>query len=650
MRRQAVSVIALLAAAPLALSAAHGQAVELDEVVLSASHAPTAAGRTGASIAVLDGATLRKAGEARVLALLETVAGIHIRTNGPIGTAAGFSIRGASQNYIRVTLDGIDISDPSMTQVSADLSGLTAGGLGRIEVLKGSQSAIHGPNAIGGVIALTSARPTEEGTRQSLQFEAGSYGTASLVWGLTHRSERTEAAVTLSHFRTKGFSAAAAGTEPDGHRATRLNFHVAHELDNGVRVGAAGYALRSRTDYDAQFYFAGAPGDVVNVVDYGWGPSVDLPSIALGDGASPDEVVNARGAGLRLFAEWRTGSFSHTVALTGSTIRRQNFGTELDLDWATYVPGAPTGTLAWSLTDTTYIGQRLGLGYNATGEISNTLRASFGAELARESYEQTGTWGLGSGKVRTAGAFGELQWAASEQLDISAALRYDRHSDFGGALSGRLAAAWRLSDELVLRAQLGTGYRAPSSYERFAPIYGNAALKPESSRSFDLGIERRFGERGYLRATAFVLEVDDLIAFAGGGYNQVAGTARRQGVEIEGQVALNERVTLTGAWTHVASPTSGPGWTVAPPRNSVSLGLGAQLTDRLNGAVSLRHVAGQSGGLADYTVVNAALDFDLGSNTSAWLRVDNLFDRNYQTVAGYATSGRALYVGLRKAF
>lgn len=649
MRRQAVSVIALLAAAPLALTAAHGQAVELDEVVLSASHAPTAAGRTGASVAVLDAATLRKAGEARILALLDMVAGVNIRTSGPIGTTAGFSIRGASQNYVRVTLDGIDISDPSGTQVAADLSGLTAGGVERIEVIKGSQSAIHGPNAIGGVIALTSARPTEDGTRQTVRLEGGSHGTASLAWGLTHRSERTEAAVSLSHFRTKGFSAAAAGTEDDGHRATRLNFHVAHELENGVRIGASGYAQRSRTEYDAQFYAPGLPGDVVPVYDFGWGPFVD--TVALGDGTSPDEVLNARGAGLRLFAEWQTGSFSHTVALTGTTIRRHNFGTELDLDWGSYVPGAPTGALAWSLTDTTYTGRRLGLDYRATGEISHNLRASFGAELARESYRQTGTWGLGSGSVRTAGAFGELQWAASDRLDISAALRYDRHSDFGGAISGRLAAAWRLADDLVLRAQAGTGYRAPSSYERFAPGFGNAALQPERSRSFDLGIEKRFGERGYLRATAFVLSVDDLIDFAGAGYNQVPGTSRRQGIEIEGQVALNQRITLSGSWTHIASPTSAAaGWAVAPPKNAVTLGLGAQLGERLSGAVTLRHAAGLSGGLANYTVVNAGLEFDFGQQTSAWLRVDNLFDRQYQTVPGYGTSGRAVYVGLRKAF
>lgn len=651
MRRQAVSLFALLAAAPWAPALAQPLTVTtLDEVVLSASHTPIEAGRTGASVSVVDEAALRDAGEMRALSLLNMVAGVNIRTNGPIGTSSGFSIRGASQNYVKVTFDGIDVSDPSQPQVAAQLGAYTTGGIGRVEVLKGSQSAIHGASAIGGVIAITSLRPTEDGTHHRLTAEGGSYGTAALAYGVTHRSERTEAALSLSHYRTDGFSASAAGTEPEGHRATRLTFHAAQELDNGVKLGASGFVVRERTGYDPQFYSPARPGDTITVYfDPVWGPSID--TVAFGDGFTPDEVVDTRSAGLRLFAEWQAGAFSHTLAVTGSRIRRQNTGTEVDLDWASYVWGAGTGTAALALTDTTYAGRRIGASYLASGEIGAGLRANFGAEWNRESYDQTGTWGLGNGTVRTASLFGELQWAAGERLDVSAALRHDRHSDFGGATTGRLALAWRLADDLILRAQAGTGYRAPSSYERFAPGFGNPALKPEQSRSADFGIEKRFGEAGFLRATAFWLEVDDLIDWAGAGYNQIPGTSRRQGIELEGQAALSDRLTLAGSYTHIASPVSaGAGWAVASPRHSLALGLAARVTDRLLAAVSLRHAAKLSQGLADYTVVNAGLDYDFGNRTSAYLRVENLFGRTYQTVPGYRTSGRAVYAGLRAGF
>ena len=56
---------------------------------------------------------------------------------------------------------------------------------------------------------------------------------------------------------------------------------------------------------------------------------------------------------------------------------------------------------------------------------------------------------------------------------------------------------------------LATGYRAPSNYELYDGFSGNAALTPETSRSADLGIEKRYGETGFVRATAFWTEAED---------------------------------------------------------------------------------------------------------------------------------------------
>ena len=54
--------------------------------------------------------------------------------------------------------------------------------------------------------------------------------------------------------------------------------------------------------------------------------------------------------------------------------------------------------------------------------------------------------------------------------------------------------------------------------------------------------------------------------------------------------------------------------------------------------------------LPDYTVANATVTYDLGNAAEAYLRVENLADEDYELVDGYGTSGRALYVGLRKSF
>ncbi len=82
----------------------------------------------------------------------------------------------------------------------------------------------------------------------------------------------------------------------------------------------------------------------------------------------------------------------------------------------------------------------------------------------------------------------ELLYAPGDAIDLSLALRYDDHSTFGGQTSGRAALAWRPTAEWTVRAVASTGFRAPSLYELYS-AYGNSALTPEQSRSFELGAE-----------------------------------------------------------------------------------------------------------------------------------------------------------------
>lgn len=54
--------------------------------------------------------------------------------------------------------------------------------------------------------------------------------------------------------------------------------------------------------------------------------------------------------------------------------------------------------------------------------------------------------------------------------------------------------------------------------------------------------------------------------------------------------------------------------------------------------------------LDDWTVVNATVSYDLNDRAEAYVRVENLFDEEYQTVRGYAQPGRSIFAGLRARF
>ena len=52
----------------------------------------------------------------------------------------------------------------------------------------------------------------------------------------------------------------------------------------------------------------------------------------------------------------------------------------------------------------------------------------------------------------------------------------------------------------------------------------------------------------------------------------------------------------------------------------------------------------------NYTIWNSVINYDINKTYKAYLKVDNLFDKYYQTVDGYATEERSAYIGLKASF
>jgi len=644
MRHLSLTIAALLAgtAAPaLAL-----ELIELDDIVVSAGQEPRAAGRTGATVTTATAEAVRATGELALTEFLARLPGVGILARGGLGGQTGFTLRGVSQNYVKVLVDGIDVADPSGPQVAFDLGRLTSLGFGRAELLRGSQSAVHGGQAVAGVLSFESPALEAPGERLVVALEAGSFGTQAASLEHVRRSATGSLSLSFSALRTEGFSAAAAGSEADGFASARVSAKGETTLENGVSLGFAAFAERARGEWDPQYYAD---------------PTLSY-DVTLGDGESFDEVSRQASAGLRAWAAFEAGGLEHEVSISGYAMDRNLYGTETYLDYDAFwaVSGSTLRTM-----DLDYSGRRLGLAWKAATDVGQGGRLVFGADVTRETYAQTGDTGYGpvdlGASSRLTGVFAEYAQRFGEGLDVVASLRHDEHSRFGGQNTLRLAAAWQIGDHWTARAALGTGFRAPSGYELYGP-YGYAGLEPEQSRSFDLGIERSLGDAAYLRATLFRIDTDKLIDFSDMGtpfdymddrYAQVPGTTRRQGIEIEAEMPLGERVGLTAAYTYTDATTPplsfGNTWSAGFGRHQLALTLAARLAEGLTLDLAARGVAGRPS-LPDYAVVSAALHYDLAPGTEAYLRVENLFDADYQTVAGYGTGGRAFYAGLRKTF
>lgn len=618
MRLSGISLFALALA--LAATPAAAQDFALDEIVISANRLETEARRTGAAVTVLGADDLARTGASTLADALARTPGVSVSQQGPVGNAGNIRIRGADKRYVAVFVDGIRVTDPTLTETAFDFGGLLVGDVGRVEILRGSQSALWGGSAVGGVVNITTRKALADGFAQEAEVEGGTWGTIRGRYTLTNRTARSETALTFSHLKTDGFSAVAAGTEKDGAEISRLSFSTRHQLTDTLAVGASAFHQRLRQDYDNGF------------------PLVDAAN-----------VQRRTETGARLFAEWQAGRTTHVFDATRYRVARV-------MDEA--------GTIS------RFTGIRTGASWTATTEASDRLTFVYGAETMLERARYTAL-PAGSASTRISGAFVQGLWRPTDRLDVSASLRRDRNSQFGGFTTGRLALAFQLDGSTTLRAAAATGFRAPSIDERFgnypgSSFVGNPALTPEKSQSFEIGVERRFAGGATVGVTLFALNVDNLITYqacptwpcAPGVFATMAnvpGASKRRGLEFAASVPLSDRVTLGAAYTYTEARRATGARLGLVPRHDLSVSLDAALGDRTRLSLGVKHQGGRLNDFAFaampiYTVVDVALSRDLGNGAEAWVKVGNLFGKSYQTSEGYAAPGRSVFVGLRKAF
>jgi len=587
------------------VTASAQEAFQLDEIILSGSLSPVAAGKTGATVEVLDSNDLTGR-DTSVIQRLDRLAGVSSIANGGVGTETTLQLRGLPSEYVVVRVNGIEMNDPSKAQSSFNFGSFTPSGIDRIEVLKGSQSALYGSEAIGGVIDITTYRPTKLGFSSRVSSEFGSYGTASGTLALGMVTDRAEIALTYGRIVSEGFSARTNNEEDDSFNQTTVTFTGRYKVTDTLTVGAAVNSRDGTSEFDG---FSEPSGQ--NFFDE---------------------------LGVRVFGELEIGNVAHTLAYSYLDVERISVSRNVaDL----------------------FQGERKRLSYLGSASLANGYTLNFGIDRIKESFFSAGT----TGDQDTTSAKAELLFQPSQTIDASATLRYDDTSTFGGKATGRLAGVWRPQEDLSFRAVVGTGFRAPSLFERLSR-FGVPGLRPEDSRSFELGVEKTYGTLASVKATLFYTEIDNLIDFDGtstvcgsgrGCYNQVPGTTRSRGLELSGEYAFNDATRITANYTFTDASTNGERLT-RTPRNDLAIALDTDLTDRLHASFDVRYVGdvlprtSADVTLGDYTVVGAGFFFDVTDTAQAYLRIENLFDEDYETIGGYNTPGRSAFLGIRANF
>ena len=649
----------LKASAALALLISHTpayaqEAFDLGEIVLSATAIPLEKKRLGSSVEILgDGVNVGQNADLLLQSSLQRLPGVSAQQNGPAGTAATVSVRGIQERYTAIYIDGMKVNDPSSTSGQyANFGGFLVGGVNRVEILKGSQSALHGSSAVAGVINVYTLPDLDgpEGTKQNAEVTFGSYGTASATYGFTQRTGDLSMALSLTHAQSDGFSAGDennGNVEPDGFESTRLSFGLAYQASESVRVGLTAFTSDNKSEFDER----NTSGFV--------------------DGTLGDETGARRETGVRVFTEiYNGGAWQHELSMSLFNVDRSQAS-------LTVASGDPF--------DYSYKGERRRVDWQSNARVNEHLNVSFGADFEEVIAKSSGIPG-GKADTNNYGVFAEAVYSPSDILDVIGTLRNEDNSQFGNKTTGKLAFSYRPNAAITLRGAAATGFRAPVPSELYDeypdddyPYLGNSNLKPEESVSVEVGVDYELNDATRISATVFKNDIENLVQYAAcppkdpdnpdenlrdytcqtGTFSTVEntpGTSSSRGVEFSLQHSFSDRASMSLAYTYLDAKTAAGARLPRVARHELFLGADIALSDRLSSQLGVTHVAGRPNStspaqaMPDYTVVDLSFEYDLSSDVSASLALHNLFDEQYQTVAGFGTSDRAIFFGVSASF
>ena len=470
------------------------------------------------------------------------------------GARSAFAVRG-----IKILVDGIPQTLPDG---QGQLTNLELGEVDRIEVLRGSASALYG-NASGGVISITTqphdvARVSEEARFMAGRFDQRS-GRSWNKWQSTTsmRLGTGTALVTVSRLDYDG--------ERDHSAADNRVLNARVQLPIGTRWSLA------------------------LVTDVGDNPRADNPgSLTLAElNANRDTVPllnRNRNAG-KAVTQVQTGATLHRTMTNGGEAAFTIFGLTRDLK-------NPITTTYIDLDRVDY-GARASVTYPLpVGTWRHRLTAGFDFQRQRDNrknFNYLNTPG-DSAKADTVRSLDQLEHVTeigpfvqsalelSPRTTLTAGMRYDwvkfavqdhlitttppNPDDSGDrlmrAFSGSLGLAVNPSSRATVYGNIGSSFETPTTTELANSATGaggfNPDLKPQQAWNYEIGARASVSERVGLTLAVFQADVRDALVpyelAAPRFYYRNAGSTRHRGVELSTDVTVVTGVSVHAVWTY----------------------------------------------------------------------------------------------------
>ncbi len=632
-----------------------------DRVVVTATGSPVALEEAGVAADVFTAQDFKKRQYPFLQDVLRDVPGLSVVQTGNNGGITSLFARGGGSNAALVLLDGVPLTEPGG---SLDFAHLTSSGLDRMEVIRGSESALFGAEASSAVIQVFTRHGDAESNvpHGSISYERGSFSTdhwiASLDGGLANRMDYALAA---DQFRTTG------EFPNDAYRITTGTANIGYRFSNATSLRAVYRTFDSYT---------GVPGQVgYDLTNYGATETARDSAVSVRlDDARGSRFVQHVSFGYHryrdLFVDQGTGGPYNIAALLRTVPATPSplvyFVKLVNPSTST----APPGTVLAQANVMLYPGDGLTITDRTDAGYQGTFTHKGGALVFGYGYErQAGVISANDVSRDNNGFFVHEQYAVTPRIFVSGGARLEHSNTFGTEFAPRGAITFRLPTDTFLRFSVARGIKEPALIENFAHetyYVGNPLLKTEKTTSFEAGLFREWLGRhlrtdlSFFRNSFQELINFDSSVFPGTWQNIDRSWAR--GGEVSSTVRLTRYLALRGAYTRLYTR-------ITRTNSSSQLGLELVRRPRNSGSISIeltprRWTVGAGGRFVGerreddfvFYSINRNSGYEYVYVTASWqatrhlapfLRIQNELDEQYQEVLGYSALSRNAIGGVR---
>lgn len=581
---------------------------------------------TGVSVSVLDIPELRKEGITNVAEALTTIPGVSIVPGGgdnQRGNVAKLAIRGINRDTaVLPMVDGMRIfNSGGGGLLTANVLGRTdLFSIGTLEVLRGSQGAVYGSGALGGVVYIETPKGDATKPQMSLFNEVGSHNSYTGNATMQGKKESLSYYLSTSYTRTDNDVQFADGSRPternageyEGwNEALRLDWQVNNDnsLTLTYRREDAEYGYGSSyfgTHYYTPYSFRN------NLVTAKWQTKLTE----------------------KLRSSVMAGYYGYDATLgTGyaQELRNVQFEWRNAYEWCRHQ--TTTAGFAWNRSEYEYFD-------------------SFSTNNGERNQENT------------CAIFAEHSYAPVENWRTSLAARVEFSNIYSSSLALRAASSYRFNnDSTRIFTSAGTGYRSPGSFQRSSGVFtsgyytyhGNPGLIQEKSFSADIGIEHDIAAGHTISLTGFWERLKNGITTSYAGSDvyyhndrshwTIAGTE----LALRGTLEQNWNTGYKLAWTYTQPKTSEGRQIPCTSRNTWTAELHTSPIEGVTTGIGFTAASGRTNyadaatdKLDNYYSLRWFAQYRVDDSLTLHLRVENLTNQRFVTEGSYGVAGDAL--------